>query len=188
MPAHWLAVRVDVPEEMGHLAALLTERPEVRGMHVFGADRERLWNWFRAGYRFVQAAGGAVTDEHGRLLVIHRMGRWDLPKGKVEQGEPIDVAAVREVREECGLLDIQLLRPLCQTWHTYERKGVPHLKRTDWFLMSAGSSGPLAAQTEEDIDEVRWADAEGLAELRRDTYPSLHRVIKAWAEARRGPA
>lgn len=188
MPAHWLAVRVDVPEEMSHLVALLTDRPEVWGMHIFGADIEQLWAWFRADYHFVQAAGGAVTDERGRLLAIHRMGRWDLPKGKVEQAEPIDMAAIREVREECGLQDIQLLRPLCHTWHTYERKGIQHLKRTDWFLMAASSAEQLTAQTEEDIDEVRWVDAEGLAEVRCDTYPSLQRVFNAWEEARRDPA
>ncbi len=188
MPAGWLAIRVDLPEEMSHLAELLSERPELKGMHVFGADMEQLWDWFRADYRFVQAAGGAVTDERGRLLAIHRMGRWDLPKGKVEQDEPIDVAAVREVREECGLHDIKLLRPLCHTWHTYERKGTQHLKRTDWFLMSGQSSEPLTAQTEEDIDQARWIDAEELAEVRRDTYSSLQRVINAWEEAHRGPA
>lgn len=188
MPVGWLAIRVDLPSEMNYLAALLTARPELKGMHVFGADVEQLWDWFRADYRFVQAAGGAVTDERGRLLTIHRLGRWDLPKGKVEKGEPIDAAAVREVREECGLHDIKLIRPLCHTWHTYERKGKQHLKRTDWFLMSGKSSEPLTAQNEEDIDQVRWTDAEELAEVRRDTYPSLQRVINAWEEAHRGPA
>ena len=188
MPAHWLAIRVDVPEEFGHLVAILKARPELRGMHIFGADVKQLWAWFRADYRFVQAAGGAVADEHGRLLAIHRLGRWDLPKGKVEKDEAIEVAAIREVQEECGLDDITLLRPLCETWHTYERKGKQHLKRTDWFLMTGSSSEQLTAQTEEDIDEVRWVDAEMMAEVRRDTYPSLQRVLNAWEEARRGPA
>ena len=41
---------------------------------------------------------------------------------------------------------------------------------------------------EEDIDEVRWVDSEMMAEVRRDTYPSLQRVFNAWEEARRGPA
>ena len=187
-PVHWLSIRVDVPEEMSHLVAILKARPELKGMHVFGADVEQLWAWFRADYHFVQAAGGAVTDEQGRLLAIHRLGRWDLPKGKVEQGEAIDAAAVREVQEECGLQDITLLRPLCRTWHTYERKGMEHLKRTDWFLMTASSAETLTAQTEEDIDEVRWVDAERMVEVRRDTYPSLQRVFNAWEEAHRGPA
>lgn len=188
MPNGWLALRVDRPEELNHLTALLSDRPEVKGVQVFGADMEQLWAWFRADYSFVQAAGGAVTDERGRLLAIHRLGRWDLPKGKVEKDEPIESASIREVQEESGLQDIELLRPLCETWHTYQRKGKQHLKRTDWFLMTGNSAEQLTAQTEEDIDEVRWMDADDLAEVRRDIYPSLQRVINAWEEAHRGPA
>ena len=39
--------------------------------------------------RYVRAAGGIVTDDAGNRLLIHRNGRWDLPKGKVEQGETL---------------------------------------------------------------------------------------------------
>lgn len=178
-------MQVDAEQELAPLVRLLTDRPEVAGVLAHG-DAERIWDWFRAGYRFVQAAGGAVSDERGRLLVIHRLGLWDLPKGKVEAGEPIDVGAVREVQEECGLQEVTLVAPLCETWHTYERKGEQHLKRTDWFLMRASSTEVLTAQEEEDIDAVRWADPEELAAIKRDTYPSLLAVFTAW-EARRGP-
>ncbi|HEX2617777.1 MAG TPA: NUDIX domain-containing protein, partial [Flavobacteriales bacterium] len=128
-----------------------------------------------------QAAGGAVTDEQGRLLAIHRLGLWDLPKGKVEPKEPIDEGAVREVKEECGLVHVDLVGPLCETWHTYERKGRMHLKRTDWFLMRGRSTDALTAQHEEDITDVRWMDETGVAAMRSGTYPSLLRVIDAWA-------
>ena len=39
--------------------------------------------------RYVRAAGGIVADDSGRLLLILRNGRWDLPKGKVEPGETL---------------------------------------------------------------------------------------------------
>lgn len=188
LPAGWLAIRVDRPEELPHLVEVLANRPEILGIHIFHADKEELWNWFKQPYKFVQAAGGAATDERGRLLAIHRLGRWDLPKGKVEKDEPIEVAAVREVQEECGLQDIELLRPLCHTWHTYERNGKQHLKRTDWFLMSGNSSEALIAQADEDIDQARWLDNAGVEELRRDTYPSLQVVLTAWEAARHDQA
>ena len=38
----------------------------------------------------------------------------------------------------------------------------------------------MCIRDREDIDQVRWTDAEELAEVRRDTYPSLQRVINAW--------
>ncbi|MBZ0205116.1 MAG: NUDIX domain-containing protein [Flavobacteriales bacterium] len=180
LPGNWLAIRVDGPAEMVRAREALVREDGFRGIHAFGADVETLWDWFRRDYRFVQAAGGAVSDGDGRLLAIHRMGRWDLPKGKVEPGERVDAAALREVREECGLKDLRLVRPLCETWHTYTRNGTQHLKRTDWFLMTGDAAEPLTPQTEEDIDAVRWVDAADLAELRRDIYPSLLRVLNAW--------
>ena len=188
LPLNWLAFRVDGPEEMARLVDILAGTPQLSGAHAFGTDVEELWQWFQQGYHFVQAAGGAVSDEQGRLLAIHRLGRWDLPKGKVEPGESIEHAALREVREECGLTDLRLLAPLCHTWHTYERNSRMHLKRTDWFLMNGDATEPLTAQAEEDIDAARWMDAAGIQELRADTYPSLQRVLNAWEEARRDRA
>ena len=52
---------------------------------------------------FVRAAGGIVSAPDGRMLLILRNGRWDLPKGKVEPGETLLQAALREVQEETGI-------------------------------------------------------------------------------------
>ncbi len=142
-----------------------------------------LWDRFSARSKFVQAAGGAVQDQHGRLLVIKRLGKWDLPKGKVDKGESIEEAAIREVEEECGIDGLKIVRPLAVTWHTYERNGKDHLKRTDWFLMTASSDKPLTPQIEEQIEEVRWMTNEEVDRLKSETYPSLIRVIEAWEMA-----
>lgn len=162
----------DLVERMN--AGVLDGGIDVRGV---GFDA---WRTFHDDHVFVLAAGGVVEDERGRLLAIKRLGRWDLPKGKVERGESVDVGAVREVQEECGLREVMLIRPLTCTWHTYERKGEQHLKRTDWFLMRASSSEELTAQSEEDIEEVRWLDEAGVRMMETDTYPSLLPVLKAW--------
>jgi ADP-ribose pyrophosphatase YjhB (NUDIX family) len=171
-----------------HSAIDAWQRSGAEELVVVGRDVNELWQWFCAGYRFVQAAGGCVTNEQLRLLAIHRLGVWDLPKGKVDEGEAVDAAAVREVREECGLVKVELRERLCETWHTYERKGHKHLKRTDWYLMQASSGERLVAQQEEDISEVRWMDQNGIAELRAGTYPSLLGVIDAWERAVRRSA
>ncbi len=156
---------------------------QARALILHGTDADEVWEVFSGLYVFVQAAGGCVTDERKRLLVIHRLGVWDLPKGKVDKGEAVDAGALREVREECGLKKLELLNRLCETWHTYERKGKQHLKRTDWYLMRGTNSEQLIAQHEEDISEVRWMDAREVAAMKTSTYPSLRQVITAWEEA-----
>ncbi len=138
------------------------------------------WQAFRADHEFVAAAGGVVVDELGRLLAIRRLGKWDLPKGKVEKKEEMEDAAVREVEEECGLEQVVLIKPVTSTWHTYERKKKHYLKRTDWFLMRASSKEKLTPQSEEDIEEVQWLDEDGIHMMEGDTYPSLLPVITAW--------
>ena len=56
----------------------------------------------------VACVGAVVHDAEGRLLLIQRGhdphgGRWTLPGGRVEAGETLEEAVVREIREETGL-------------------------------------------------------------------------------------
>lgn len=166
-------------KELRALVERMERGEEQGGIAVIGHDFDA-WEVFQRDHDFVLAAGGLVMDEHGRLLAIKRLGKWDLPKGKVEKDEAVDVGAVREVQEECGLQHVELKEFVTSTWHTYERKGRQHLKRTDWFLMRASSSEELTAQSEEDIEEVRWLDHDGVRMMEADTYPSLLPVLKAW--------
>lgn len=177
-----LVLRVDHDAEVARALATLQCNHTLRGLHLFHADVDRVWEVFKAGHVFVAAAGGAVTDEHGRLLVIKRLGKWDLPKGKIDPGEGVTDAAVREVREECGLREVRIVGELPSTWHTYARDGHQHLKRTHWFLMEASSSETLVPQSEEDIEEVRWLTPDEVRAIERDTYPSLLPVFQAWLE------
>ena len=68
---------------------------------------------------YVRAAGGIVTAPDGTMLLILRNGRWDLAKGKVEPGETLLQAALREVQEEtgikasdeCGVMSVEPIDP-----------------------------------------------------------------------------
>ena len=51
----------------------------------------------------VVAAGGLVTNDKNELLTMFRRGKWDLPKGKLDEEETIEACALREVREETGI-------------------------------------------------------------------------------------
>ena len=103
----------------------------------------------------VRAAGGVVVRD-GRVLLVHRprYGDWTLPKGKLEDGEAWEDAALREVEEETGLRCL-LGRELGYTDYT-DSKDRP--KRARYWAMVAPGAEPTAAS---EVDAVRWA---GIAE------------------------
>ena len=133
---------------------------------------EQEWSRFAQDFRIIHAAGGIVSDENDEILMIFRYGCWDFPKGKVEEGEDWETAAVREVEEETGLHDIILQEPLPNTYHTYILHGAPILKITHWYAMEAPEQS-LVPQTEEDISQAVWVAREEVAERLRDSYLSL---------------
>jgi 8-oxo-dGTP pyrophosphatase MutT (NUDIX family) len=109
--------------------------------------------------RAVTAGGGYIgcrTDGDVALLLIHRRGVWDLPKGKQDPGETVEDCALREVREEIGIRDLRIVRPLGTTQHGYVRAGTYDVKTTHWFLMQTPER-QFAPEAEEDIERVAWA-------------------------------
>src|SRR5690606_15422047 len=95
---------------------------------------EKLWNRFIRYYNYIEAAGGLVKNSENKILFIHRLGKWDLPKGKVEAGETTELAAVREVEEECGINDLKIIRFIIPTYHIYYDTQL-RLKATYWYEM-----------------------------------------------------
>jgi ADP-ribose pyrophosphatase YjhB (NUDIX family) len=112
----------------------------------------------------VTAAGGYVIRagaEEPELLTIFRRGVWDLPKGKVESDETPEAGALREVREEVGIDDLELLDQLGTTVHGYRRNGRYHVKTTYWYAMQTSATS-FTPQREEQIKRVvymRWSKA-----------------------------
>jgi 8-oxo-dGTP pyrophosphatase MutT (NUDIX family) len=106
----------------------------------------------------VGAAGGYLTrstDRRRELLLIFRRGVWDLPKGKIDAGESIRGAALREVREELGIEDVHVGRSLGTTVHGYRHKGRFMVKTTHWMEM-ATEADEFHPEAEEGIERVAW--------------------------------
>lgn len=106
----------------------------------------------------VTAAGGYVVRnklDETELLLIFRHGVWDLPKGKLDHGESIEAAAIREVTEEVGATDLRITRPLGTTVHGYPDGTRYAVKTTHWFLMETTTES-FTPQEVEQIEAVRW--------------------------------
>lgn len=139
---------------------------------------EQLFGIFARQFVLVDAAGGVVTAPKGEVLMIYRNGRWDLPKGKVEPGELLAEAAVREVEEECGVEGLKLGKQVDATYHMYELEGQWMLKRTSWFAMKHDGKGSLTPQEEEGITDIRWVPVETLEDYAQDTYQTIRDVLE----------
>jgi 8-oxo-dGTP pyrophosphatase MutT (NUDIX family) len=156
-------------------------RPEVRMCIIQHADLESLRLIFWKSFRIMQAAGGLVVNGRGEWLLIHRRGHWDLPKGKLDEGETLEQCALREVMEETGIPMPTLGEPLCTTYHTYEDFGHRILKESYWYRMSIEGMPALIPQTEEDITGIAWLDREGVKKAMEKAYPSIRDVLEAAA-------
>lgn len=130
-------------------------------------------------YKYIEAAGGLV-QHNDTYLFIKRNGVWDIPKGKLDKGETPEIAAVREIEEECGLVKPVIIRHLVDTWHTYEHKGKMVLKKTYWYWLKASETKMnLVPQTEEGITEVAFFNKTEFAKIKADTFLSILEVIEA---------
>jgi 8-oxo-dGTP diphosphatase len=99
----------------------------------------------------VEAAGGLILSKEGRVAVVHRprYDDWSLPKGKLEEGESFEEAALREVEEECNLR-CRLHEELPSDEYRV-RKG---MKLVRWWRMSVVED--LGFEPDEEVDELRW--------------------------------
>jgi len=127
----------------------------------------------------ISAAGGVLLgpDKHGdtKVAVIHRPKYmdWSLPKGKLEEGEEWQEAALREVKEETGYRS----EPIVELPHVsyLDRKGRRKLVR--YWLME-----PIEGKFEPhgEVDELRWVSPEEADELL--TYPHdkelVHKALR----------
>ncbi|HMG14363.1 MAG TPA: NUDIX domain-containing protein [Saprospiraceae bacterium] len=146
-------------------------------------DVDILWEDFKSVFKNITAAGGVVLNENEEILSMYRRSVWDLPKGKVDKGEEIMDAAVREVAEETGIIVDKNIMPLLSTYHIYTMKEKRILKRTEWFVMRK-KSGVLSPQTEEDIEELAWLNPEELLS-KQDIYKNIVDVVNCYLEGKR---
>lgn len=128
----------------------------------------------------VVAAGGLVINESGHLLMIFRRGFWDLPKGKLDEGETIEQCAVREVKEETGLINIELGGLIGVTYHDYFDKWTNRdvTKETHWFEMHISNKQQLIPQTEEDIEKIEWVNTFVAKEYLKNSYSNIVEIMK----------
>ena len=115
-----------------------------------------------------RSAGGVVTNEEGKVLVVSQRGTsWSLPKGHIDDGENALAAAKREIYEESGIRDLELVREL----GSYERHKIgvnggddrSELKVITMFLFRTREKS--LKPVDPDNPEARWVEKSKVGEL-----------------------
>ena len=169
------------PDERGgihSLVEMMEASDSLQRVCIPAEDTEGTYRKVCAEFLEVNAGGGLVSNRRGDYLLISRNGQWDLPKGHQDPGEPIETTALREVREETGINDLELRGLICVTDHCYRRNGIWHLKHTWWYDMLYTDPTDLTPQTEEDITKAAWVAKSSLPPYLLNTYPSIQEVFR----------
>lgn len=140
----------------------------------------KTWTIFKQLFKLIKAGGGLVYNEKGELLVINRLGYWDLPKGKKDKGEKMKACAMREVQEETGIQKLEIVGEKQITYHTYFCKWTKRLvlKKCYWYKMKTSSTEALIPQTEEDITDVFWLPKSRIHEFKERSYASISSLFQ----------
>lgn len=131
-------------------------------------------------FKIEKAAGGLVRKKE-KSLMIYRLKKWDLPKGKKEKSERYKETAVREVEEECNIT-VKLGKKICTTWHTYTMNKRAMMKKTRWYQMEIVDDAKMKPQTSEDIEDVRWMSQKEVYHALEHSYKSISYVFERFYE------
>lgn len=145
-------------------------------LNVFVNNPPDYFEIFIENLKHIFASGGGVINKDNELIFIRKNNIWDLPKGKIEFNEEIESAAIREVKEETGLKNVNILKQLPPSYHVYKENSTWIFKTTYWFLMNCKKS-KLYPQSEEGITDVVWFKKDKIDEIKKQSYPSLREVI-----------
>ncbi len=109
----------------------------------------------------LKVVAAVINDKDGRVLITQRgpnmkfFGQWEFPGGKVEEGESLQAALQREIKEELGL-DIEVGEELLSWKHVYD------FAEIDFIAFSAIVKGGRLSLLEH--QDARWAELAGIVD------------------------
>lgn len=160
-----------------HVNMFLNSTDEFFEWHILTNNPDETFQLVKKYFYYIEAAGGLVINKKNELLVIKRLGIWDLPKGKIESNESPELAAAREVEEECGISNLMLKEKVDDTFHIYSYKDGFALKKTYWFKFYYSKNELLIPQVDEHIEKALFVDKEAVKNLCDSTYSSLKLIF-----------
>ena len=155
----------------------LLKKKRIKSIGIKSKKKEKILKIFRKKFPEIIAAGGKVFNSKSEILFIYRNKKWDLPKGKAEKNENISQTAIREVKEETGIKNLSITKPLEKTFHIFKRGSKYFLKTTYWFEMKSDYEGKLKPQKKEGITRAEWIGIDNLTDVLPKSYANIRFLI-----------
>jgi 8-oxo-dGTP pyrophosphatase MutT (NUDIX family) len=117
--------------------------------------------------RFMKVFGAICVNNKGEVLLVHgrRSKKWSFPKGHCKEGETDIQCAMRELREETGLV----LEGVYTSYHK--------LRGAGYFIFALDESPPIKIKDHWEIDEVRWWPLHSLPRIDSNVDVSIFRTL-----------
>jgi 8-oxo-dGTP pyrophosphatase MutT (NUDIX family) len=170
-------------EAIDDLLKIMTKKrhDKIKKIFILVKDKKKSVSYLKSKFNIVEAGGGIVKKDD-KILLIFRKGKWDLPKGKLENEETKKEGSLREVEEETGV-KVAIQDKIGSTWHTYLHNNKYVLKRTHWYMMHCLNDEQMKPQKEEGIEVVRWMSPGEIEIALTNTYTTIQRVIISYFES-----
>ncbi|MFZ1807775.1 MAG: NUDIX domain-containing protein [Cyclobacteriaceae bacterium] len=177
---HHIWIKNITVEDMQVILELLNSKvpTSLLSLEITTSRYKEVKDFIKSQFKLVKAAGGMVRKKD-KLLMIYRLKKWDLPKGKREKGERDAETAIREVGEECNV-DVKLGKKICTTWHTYTMNKKSMIKRTKWYMMDLVDDSKMKPCLEEDIEDLRWMSQKEVYHALQNSYKSIQFVFEEY--------
>lgn len=170
-------------EAIDQLLRIMTEKKykKIKQIEIRVKSKKETIHYLKTKFTVIEAAGGIVEKE-GKILLILRNDLWDIPKGKIELGENIETAAMREIVEETGV-QVSINEKICTSWHTYIRNDKYVLKKTYWYRMQCEDDTKMTPQKEENIQKTIWMTPSEVDLAMHHSFKTIKRVVKKYRKS-----
>lgn len=147
---------------------------------VLKKKKKKILKEVKKHFKLIKAAGG-IVEKDDEILMIYRLKKWDLPKGKLEKNESIEDCAVREVEEECNI-KVKRKEKIGVTWHYYVsgsffKKQKKNLKKTVWYRMKIVDDAAMTPQKKEGIVNLKWMKKDEVEAALNNSYESIRHIV-----------
>ena len=129
-------------------------------------------------YKKLHLAGCIILNESSEVLLLHRntpiRKQWEMPGGKLEDGEDHQTAAEREIEEEIGVV-IEIVKKLGRKDFIEDEYVVTYT----WYLAKVKKGKPTIMEREkfDDLKFISWSD---LSKMNDQLSPNTHNLVEAY--------